>query len=214
MIYCMSDIHGEYDRYQAMLKLIDFSAEDTLYILGDVIDRKPSGIDILKDIIQRPNARMIIGNHEQIALDTLGVGYKYGARELWKQNGGNNTYREMVYLMTPQERTAILKFLYQLPDHLEIEVHGRLFYLVHGYPAEDHEQRIWARPKPGLPAPIPGVTAVIGHTPTVFLAGDDGTPFRIWHGDGIIDIDCGCGNQTEQRRLACLRLDDMAEFYV
>ena len=31
----------------------------------------------------------------------------------------------------------------------------------------------------------------------------------------IIDIDCGCGNlRSEHRRLACLRLDDMAEFYV
>ena len=35
------------------------------------------------------------------------------------------------------------------------------------------------------------------------------------HRDNIIDIDCGCGNlRSEHRRLACLRLDDMAEFYV
>ena len=38
---------------------------------------------------------------------------------------------------------------------------------------------------------------------------------RIWHGNNIIDIDCGCGNlRSEHRRLACLRLDDMADFYV
>ncbi len=31
----------------------------------------------------------------------------------------------------------------------------------------------------------------------------------------MIDIDCGCGHQkTAYRRLACLRLDDLAEFYV
>ena len=35
----------------------------------------------------------------------------------------------------------------------------------------------------------------------------------IWHGNGIIDIDCGNLN-APHRRLACLRLDDMAEFYV
>ena len=39
-------------------------------------------------------------------------------------------------------------------------------------------------------------------------------PLSIWHGDGLIDIDCGCGNASEHRRLSCLRLDDMAEFYV
>lgn len=34
MIYCMSDIHGELDRFKAMLDLINFSSDDTLYIIG------------------------------------------------------------------------------------------------------------------------------------------------------------------------------------
>ena len=33
-------------------------------------------------------------------------------------------------------------------------------------------------------------------------------------GIGLIVIDCGCGSGYELRRLACLRLDDMEEFYV
>ena len=45
MIYCMSDIHGELDRFKAMLDLINFSSDDTLYIIGDVIDRHPGGVD-------------------------------------------------------------------------------------------------------------------------------------------------------------------------
>ena len=40
-------------------------------------------------------------------------------------------------------------------------------------------------------------------------------PYQIFHGKGFICIDCGCGNLTNPyRRLACLRLEDMAEFYV
>lgn len=35
---------------------------------------------------------------------------------------------------------------------------------------------------------------IVGHTPVNFLTGVSGQPFRIWHGDGIIDIDCGCGS--------------------
>lgn len=50
MIYCMSDIHGELDRFKAMLDLINFSSDDTLYIIGDVIDRHPGGVEILKII--------------------------------------------------------------------------------------------------------------------------------------------------------------------
>ena len=42
--YVMSDIHGEADRFSAMLETIHFSSQDTLYILGDVIDRGPEGI--------------------------------------------------------------------------------------------------------------------------------------------------------------------------
>ena len=53
MIYCMSDIHGELDRWQKMLELIRFSHDDTLYVLGDVIDRKPHGLEILRDKIGR-----------------------------------------------------------------------------------------------------------------------------------------------------------------
>lgn len=37
--YVMGDIHGEADRFHAMLKKIQFSEDDTLILLGDVIDR-------------------------------------------------------------------------------------------------------------------------------------------------------------------------------
>ena len=37
--YVMSDIHGMADLFKRMLEQIGFSDEDTLYILGDMIDR-------------------------------------------------------------------------------------------------------------------------------------------------------------------------------
>ena len=40
MIYVISDLHGRFDRYQQMLEVIEFTLDDTLYVLGDVIDRK------------------------------------------------------------------------------------------------------------------------------------------------------------------------------
>ena len=39
MTYVMSDLHGCYDKYVQMLEKIGFGDGDTLYILGDVIDR-------------------------------------------------------------------------------------------------------------------------------------------------------------------------------
>ena len=53
MIYVMSDLHGCFDKYRAMLDKINFNAEDTLYILGDVVDRGEDGIKILLDMMSR-----------------------------------------------------------------------------------------------------------------------------------------------------------------
>ena len=36
-----------------MLSLIEFTLRDTLYVLGDVIDRGPDGIKILQDMMLR-----------------------------------------------------------------------------------------------------------------------------------------------------------------
>lgn len=216
MIYCISDIHGELDKFERMLELIRFSDSDHLYIIGDVIDRGSMGVDILRLIMAAPNMTMLLGNHEQMCLDTLGPKNEFGARDLWRQNGGMPTYRELLYHRAASERNSTLRFLAGLPDHLDLEVGLQKFHLVHGFPSGDRNARIWGRVAPDSRSPYPDDTiCIVGHTPTCFLTGKDDEDYRIWHGDRIIDIDCGCGNlRSEHRQLACLRLDDMAEFYV
>ena len=59
MVYVLSDIHGNERRFHSILKQINLQPEDTLYILGDVIDRHPDGIRILRKIMAMPNAKMI-----------------------------------------------------------------------------------------------------------------------------------------------------------
>ena len=49
MIYAMCDLHGCYDKYVKMLEKIQFGENDTLYILGDVVDRGEGGIKILQE---------------------------------------------------------------------------------------------------------------------------------------------------------------------
>ena len=58
--YVISDIHGQYDTFMRMLKQIKFCEEDTLYILGDAIDRGPDGIKILKAIMKMKTGEYII----------------------------------------------------------------------------------------------------------------------------------------------------------
>ena len=68
MVYAMSDLHGCYDLYIKMLEKINFSDEDTLYILGDIVDRGPDGIKIYQDMMKRKNVIPLLGNHDYTAL--------------------------------------------------------------------------------------------------------------------------------------------------
>ncbi len=49
MQYAVSDIHGCYDKYIELLRRINLKDSDTLYVLGDMIDRGPDVLDILED---------------------------------------------------------------------------------------------------------------------------------------------------------------------
>ena len=85
MIYCMSDIHGELDRFKAMLDLINFSSDDTLYIIGDVIDRHPGGVEILKIIKDTPNMFMPV-SYTHLTLPT-------NRQEAWRSSKSSRTHR-------------------------------------------------------------------------------------------------------------------------
>ena len=60
-IYVISDIHGEYDLFMKMLEKIKFQDIDTLYILGDILDRGPNPIQLLRRLMEMPNAIPIVG---------------------------------------------------------------------------------------------------------------------------------------------------------
>ena len=51
MIYVLSDIHGNKENFDSILEKINLRMEDSQYILGDVIDRYPYGIQLLQQIM-------------------------------------------------------------------------------------------------------------------------------------------------------------------
>lgn len=101
MIYVMSDIHGSKRRFDAIMEQIKLTDEDTLYILGDVIDRGEHGVELLRRIRAAKNMRMILGNHEYMMLCLLRAGYdpadrtQEQRREHWYRNGGDVTHRDI-----------------------------------------------------------------------------------------------------------------------
>ena len=69
--YVTSDIHGQYDMFMELIDKIDLKQTDTLYVLGDILDRGPHPIKVLKKLMEMPNAICIVGNHELMALECL-----------------------------------------------------------------------------------------------------------------------------------------------
>lgn len=213
MIYLMSDIHGESNRFFEMLDLIQFSPIDHLYILGDIVDRGPDGIHLIQYIMEQGNISVIIGNHEYMFYDAV-INLKRDEKlNLWMRNGGYATFMEYLELSS-EKQNQILEFIRNLPDHLIVNSRGQNIMLVHGSPGETTEEKIWSRPSL-IDLPLLGDTVVVvGHTPTIFFKDTKGNPLSIYYDNKFIGLDCGCGHSTPLKRLACLRLDDMKEFYV
>ena len=229
MIYVMSDIHGNRERFDSIMRQINLQKEDVLYILGDVVDRYSKGIGILRQLMKMENVHMLLGNHEHMMLNAIGhcrdaAEEKEKANEdnlrLWYRNGGRVTHEYLLHTRKVY-RAEVLSFLSELPANLDVEVNGIKYKLVHGSPVESYylnrynmydyddevEYAVWKRWKQGHHIPD-GYVLIFGHTPTVHFQND--MPPKIWRGDNAIGIDCGSG--YADGRLACLRLDDMQEF--
>lgn len=235
MIYVCSDIHGDYGKYHGLLEKISFQAQDTLYVLGDVIDRGPDGIKILQDMMVRPNVVPLLGNHELMASACLGwllddiTEESLAALEPaqlcslqgWINNGGEPTFLAVCGL-SREEREEILEYIKEMELYAQVEAGGRAFLLVHAgldhfslkKDLQDYNLEDFLFCRPGLNKQYyPDQYLVHGHTPTRLLWQQLGEPTTdtIVRWGTQIAIDCGCGFGG---CLGCLCLDTMEEFYI
>lgn len=130
-VYCMSDIHGQIGAFHEMLSKICFSSADTLYILGDVVDRGPCGIELLQEIMHMPNVVMLLGNHELMMREYLSPNAT--EKQIIRWNRNLPTLRKFKTL-AQQEQDHILDFVGKLPNCMDLMVGDSRFFLVHGWP--------------------------------------------------------------------------------
>lgn len=102
MIYAMSDIHGQYEQFLTLLEQIGIRKEDTLYILGDVVDRGPEPMKILKYMMAHSNIIPIIGNHEVMALPISNFWCRKFREIFWI-----NCRRRCIGILPTGRRTAV-----------------------------------------------------------------------------------------------------------
>jgi serine/threonine protein phosphatase 1 len=144
--YVCSDIHGNYKKWKQMLRRIKFKSTDTMYILGDVVDRGDEPIPLLLDILSRKNCVLLMGNHEKMMLDFYKAKSKFDTIDtyrLWIQNGGEVTYEHLNEL-SKEEQAEILSKIESLPLAIiglsvdqkkkNGQIIPRTYYLVHASP--------------------------------------------------------------------------------
>lgn len=232
MIYVMSDLHGCYDKYLQMLEKIKFNSEDTLYMLGDSIDRGDEGIKILLDMMKRPNVVPMLGNHEYMAYSVLKkfnveiTAYNYNSHldteaiemyENWMFNGGITTSQAFAKL-DKGTRDSIMEYLGEFELYEELEVNGNSFVLVHGGLVGFEEDKdlgeydihdiIWGRCDYARQY-YKDKYLVTGHTPTYNI--DENYRGKIYIQNNHIAVDCGA---VFNGTLGCVCLDTLEEFYV
>ncbi len=232
MIYVMSDLHGEYEKYVKMLELIEFTDEDELFVLGDTADRGERPVDILLDMMERPNVCHLMGNHDLMALDILKVlsakiteenydtlsrkDFSEEMRE-WLAMGGEPTLKQFISL-TKEQRADVLDYISDFSLYEAIDVEDKTYIMTHaglGSFRKDKKlseytarELLMYRTDPNAEYyDDKGIYIISGHTPVYFFTGKSEI---IKCGNNIM-VDCGA---AAEGKLGCLCLDTMEEFYV
>ena len=228
--YVMSDIHGNYEKYQQALKAIELQENDILYVLGDVVDRGTGSCKILFDMMLHFNIIPLLGNHEFMALSVLSKLVEEITEDTlenfnqdfvtgmltWFENGGQSTLEEFKTL-SPEDRQIILEYLEEFELYEEITVGGQDYILVHaGLENFEKTKRlsdyqlheiIWAETNYDK-VYFEDKILITGHTPVQLLS--NGRNKKILKKNNHIAIDCGCGFHG---KLGVLCLDTMEELY-
>lgn len=124
--------------FMELLETINYKETDTLYVLGDVLDRGPYPIKVLRKLMEMPNAICMVGNHELMALECL----KFLMKEItdmsieeldeemldnlvtWQYNGSKSTIDEFSELSS-DEKQDVIDFIKEFLIYEEVTVSDR-----------------------------------------------------------------------------------------
>lgn len=147
MKYVISNLYGDWEKYTAILKEIEFKKEDMLFVLGDIVDGGSKGIEILKDMMLRDNVYPILGDHDYIAYEVLSGIWDETMEDItaplskdladrcrqWSSRGGEGTLDGFAKL-SDEDKEAVIEYLEEFSLYEEVEAGGMDYVLCHSMP--------------------------------------------------------------------------------
>ena len=126
--YVFSDVHGHFGALDRLLERVSPASDDRIYMLGDMIDRGPDPISVVRCCHDLPNCVVLMGNHEDLMLSYYVDPDDPSARMNWEINGAGPT-QEGLRLLPVEERIELARWLFTRPLYAQTEVGGRRYLL-------------------------------------------------------------------------------------
>lgn len=214
--YVFSDVHGHRATLERVLERVSPGADDVVFCLGDMIDRGPDPIGVMRVTRSLPNVRVLKGNHEDLMLDALDHKDDVVSQANWAINGGMATLSGLEGA-SDDEAIELIGWVRNLPLSAHVEVAGRHYIMAHAgirpggqLPADGTwndstidallgeqtpddllwiRDEFWSVPTGLLDERGEGPIVVAGHTPTPYLVSmtnEFDRPVR--NGDGIAQM--------------------------
>lgn len=230
MIYVTAELHGDFPAFLRLLDTMKLADSDTLYVLGDTLDRGNEGLELLMDMAFRANVVPLLGNHDYVAFTVLSAlrdlpagenplesldGTSAALFDWWMANGGKPTMEAFLSL-DEDNREDLLDYIEEFSLYEEVLVNGRKYLLVHaglgGFDPERDMEDYGIRELTFEAADYTKVcfedtVLVTAHTPTGSIEGGDAQ--RVFRGNNHLAIDLSTENT-----IAAVRLDDGKEYYI
>lgn len=137
--YACSDLHGMWNLWEQISEYCDET--DTIYFLGDSIDRGVDGLRIMESLLKDKRVIYLLGNHEEFFLEVAPQLIGLNEEEilvstnddfyLWLCNGGYDTMKAFTHL-TREEQNWFLTEIHKLQDtDIYINKNEKVIHLSH-----------------------------------------------------------------------------------
>lgn len=189
-IIAIGDIHGCKIALEEMLfSKLQITKEESIYLLGDLIDRGPDSKGVIDTIISLENdgytIHTLLGNHEEMMFQSV---LNENTFNMWMRNGGAETLQSFhvnAYSQIPEKYLAFFdraKYYIKTDDY--VFVHAGLNFNAENI-FSDREAMLWIRDYKDFQPALDKRLLFHGHTPkpVEFIKNQKGN---------CINLDGGC----------------------